>query len=303
MLGTELNMSTAHHPQSDGQTERMNRQLEQILRHYLNGRHSNWEDLLPAAEFVMNSYSSDTTGYSPFYLDTGQVPVTPLALAVGSVLPEDGLPPTTAGVLAEWKQAREDAQVAMRLAQDRYAAQADLSRIDMTLVVGQRVWLSSEHVNLAGNPSQKFRQRYLGPFRVKRLVSKVACELELPRTMNRIHPVFHVSLLKPAVEDDIHPIPAQPDPILNDEGEEEYYVEEIVGHRVRKYGKGPPRLELCVRWRGYGPDDDQFLPLAEVEDTEAYDKYEQEMLRLLGPAGWPPALETRTPAHGRAVRR
>ncbi len=289
------------------QTERMNRQLEQILRHFLNGRHSNWEDLLPIAEFVMNAHTSATTGYTPFYLDTGMAPATPLALAVGSLIPTEGVPTTTVGVLQEWQHALVDAQVAMRLAQDRYAAQADLSRVDMELAVGQKVWLNSENVNLAGNPSKKFRQRWLGPFVVKRLVSKVACELELPRTMSRMHPVFHVSWLKPCIEDPIHPAPAQPDPILNDEGEEEFYVEEIVGHRVRKYGRGQPRLELCVRWKGYGPDADQFLPLAEVEETEAYDKYEQEMLRTLGPRGWPPPLVVSPPpqpaARGRRAGR
>ena len=67
-------------------------------------------------------------------------------------------------------------------------------------------------------------------------------------------------------------------------------MEEIIGHRVRKYGRGQPRLELCVRWRGYGAEDDQYLPLAEVEETEAYDKYEKEMVRLHGPASWPPPL-------------
>ena len=194
-------------------------------------------------------------------------------------------------MLAEWRQALEDAQVAMRLAQDRYAAQADLSKVDVLLTVGQKVMLSSENVTLAGNPTRKFQQRWLGPFTIKRVISRVAYELELPRTLSRLHPVFHVSLLKPYVEDPIHPAPEAPDPILNDEGEEEYFVEEIIGHRVRKYGRGGPRLELLVRWRGYGPDEDQYLPLSEVEETEAYDKYEAEMVRQKGPSGWPPPLQ------------
>ena len=59
--------------------------------------------------------------------------------------------------------------------------------------------------------------------------------------------------------------------------------------------KGQPRLELLVRWRGYGPEEDQYLPLAEVEETEAFDRYEQEMLRLKGPTGWSPALVVSVP--------
>ena len=294
ILGTELNVSTAYHPQTDGQTERMNRQLEQVLRHFLNGQHSNWEDLLPMAEFVMNSYSSATTGYPPFFLDTGMVPATPLSLAVDSLAPV-GVPPTTSGVVQEWKQALEDAQVAMRMAQDRYAAGADLSRVDMSLAVGQKAWLSSENVTLKGDQSGKFKARWLGPFKVKRVVNRVAYELELPKTMSRMHPVFHVSMLKPHVEDVINPSVPPPDPILNEDDEEEYYVEEIIGHRVRKYGRAPPRLELCVRWKGYGPEADQFLPLAEVDETEAFDKYEQEMIRQLGASAWRALLSPPVP--------
>jgi hypothetical protein len=105
-----------------------------------------------------------------------------------------------------------------------------------------------------------------------------------------LHPVMHVAVLKPYIEDPIHPAPAQaPDPVTNDDGQEEFFVQEILGHRVRKV-HGRARLELLVRWVGYGPEHDLWLPESEVEELEAYDVYTQEMLRTLGPSGWPPKL-------------
>ena len=118
----------------------------------------------------------------------------------------------------------------------------------------------------------------------------MAYELLLPRTL-RVHPVFHVSLLKAYREDPINPSPpSPPEPMVNQEGEDEYFVQELLKHRVRKIGRRL-RLELLVRWTGYGPDADEWLPLAEVEETEAYDRYEAEMRRAHG-ATWPaPLLE------------
>ena len=81
LLGTQLNISTAFHPQTDGQTERTNRQLEQVLRHYVNSQHNDWEPLLAVAEFAINAIVSSSTGYSPFFLDTGMHPRTPLSMA------------------------------------------------------------------------------------------------------------------------------------------------------------------------------------------------------------------------------
>ena len=76
-LGTQAAMSTAHHPQTDGQTERANRTLEDMLRAFVNYRQDNWDDCLPAAEFAYNNSVQASTGFSPYYLDCGQHPTTP----------------------------------------------------------------------------------------------------------------------------------------------------------------------------------------------------------------------------------
>src|SRR5262249_42398304 len=73
-LNIQSKMSSAFHPQTDGQTERMNRTLEQILRMYVEYNQKNWESLLPLAEFAINNHVSASTGYSPFYLNYGLHP-------------------------------------------------------------------------------------------------------------------------------------------------------------------------------------------------------------------------------------
>jgi len=130
-------------------------------------------------------------------------------------------------------------------------------------------------------------------------VSHVAYKLLLPRKMT-IHKVFHVSLLKPYTEDLIHPTPLPPEPVIVD-GHEEYCVEEILDHRwTTRHGQR--QRELLVRWRDYGPNEDSWEPLRELDHSEAYDRYEQEMLRRHGPTGWPPVHPERKVRIRRGIR-
>lgn len=79
-LGTKLSMSTAFHPQTDGQTERTNRTLEDMLRAYVNYKQDNWDECLASAEFAYNSHKNASTDLSPFELNYGQQPQVPSSL-------------------------------------------------------------------------------------------------------------------------------------------------------------------------------------------------------------------------------
>ena len=79
-LETKLSMSTAYHPQSDGQTERTNLILEEMLRNYVNYKQSNWDEYLISAEIAYNNSMQVSTGYSPFYLMSGQDINLPISL-------------------------------------------------------------------------------------------------------------------------------------------------------------------------------------------------------------------------------
>ncbi|KAL0364743.1 UNVERIFIED_CONTAM: Transposon Ty3-I Gag-Pol polyprotein [Sesamum angustifolium] len=82
MMGTELKFSTANHPQTDGQTERVNALVEDYLRHYVSASQRNWVDLLDVAQFSYNLHKSSATGMSPFELAYGQQPTTPHEISV-----------------------------------------------------------------------------------------------------------------------------------------------------------------------------------------------------------------------------
>ena len=74
LLGIKMNPSTAYYPQTDGQTECINQEVEQYLRLFVNYHQDNWAEWLPLAEFSYNDKIQSSTGYSPFYLNYGQHP-------------------------------------------------------------------------------------------------------------------------------------------------------------------------------------------------------------------------------------
>jgi hypothetical protein len=80
LLGTRLALSTSHHPETDGQTERANRTLEDMLRPFVSIHHNDWDEYLTAAEFAYNDSLQASTGHTPFFLNTGQHPLTPASL-------------------------------------------------------------------------------------------------------------------------------------------------------------------------------------------------------------------------------
>jgi hypothetical protein len=192
-LGTKLNLSTSHHPQTDGQTERTHRSIEQILRAYVHPNHDDWSNWLPFVEFAYNSSIHSSTHQSPFYANYGFNPTTPASL----------LNPDPASSSSDFLENIEQVQTCIKreleLAKAQQAAQADKHRRPLSFSVGDRVRLSTDYITLLNQPSAKLRHRFLGPFKVLEVVSPVSYRLELPASM-RVHPVFHVSRLLPWIE-------------------------------------------------------------------------------------------------------
>ena len=115
-LGIQPRFSTAFHPQTDGQTERTNRVLEEVLRHFIDGEHKNWEELLPLAAFAMNNAKSASTGETPFFLNHGKHPHTPVSLSLPSSIP------SLAAVFRDLDSAQERVKALLKAAQDRQKA-------------------------------------------------------------------------------------------------------------------------------------------------------------------------------------
>lgn len=144
------------------------------------------------------------------------------------------------------------AKSSIALAQERAATQADKHRREADFQVGDRVMLSSAHVNLKG-ASRKLKPRWLGPFTISKVVNAASVKLDLPADI-RLHPVVHVSQIKPYVEDPRWEQRNQPPPaIVDDTGKVTYDVEQIIAHQVlRSGGKSrKPGYKYLVKWEGY----------------------------------------------------
>jgi hypothetical protein len=258
LLDTRLATSTAFHPQTDGQTERMNRTIEQMLRFIVDYRQTNWDTLLPIVEFAMNNHRSATTTYSPFFLNYGQHPRTPSNAALSSLVP------AVQHSLEELRATISLVKDLIRSAQDRQASLANEHRTEISFNVGDRVLLSSANITVdaqVNRPSRKLAPRFHGPFVILERIGPVAYKLDLPGTMH-IHPVFHVSRLRPYVDprsfDPSREVPVRPPPeiIAN---VPEYEVERILDKRRHRR-----RVEYLVKWVGYPNSESTWEPLAHL---------------------------------------
>ena len=241
LLKIRQNMSTAFHPQTDGQTERINALLEQYLRGYCNYQQDNWLDFLSLAEFSHNNKISSTTGMTPFFANYGFHPRWELMPAPDAPKPNNKAVESFVDKLRDLEQ---HIMAEIKWANAAYSEQADKHRsAPPNLKIGDEVWLLSRNIRTQ-RPSRKLDFKRLGRFKILERIGTHAYKLDLPPTM-KVHPVFHVSLLEPVATD---PLPGQvvppPPPVIVD-NEIEYEVEDILDSR-RHYRK----LQYLVQWVG-----------------------------------------------------
>jgi len=254
-LGTKLLMSTAFHPQTDGQTERANRTLEEGLRAYVSRMQTDWDQHLLPLEIAYNNSVQASTGFTPFFLNSGQHFHLPIQQAL---LPANvSANQSSADRLQQLSRSLQVAQSNLADAQQRQSAYADQSRRAVEFSLGDQVLLSTEHLTLKiHTQTPKLMPKFIGPFAIVRKISPVAYELKLPPTL-RVHPVFHVSKLK-QYQDGSSEFPlraaaqglSRPPPEIRSDGEEAWEVESVVAERVRRFGRGR-RVEYLVKWKGY----------------------------------------------------
>ena len=277
LLQVKLSLSTAFHPESDGQTERVNQTLEQYLRAYCSYQQDDWVSLLPLAEYAYNTSTSESTKVSPFEINHGFNPRTNWS---GIVPDSQSVHPSGELLVKDWEGTWQDVKETLQRAQQRQRKWHDQKRLPspdyITLEDVQkgiakkadRVMLNRKNIRTK-RPMEKLDQQMFGPFVVKRKVGTRAYEIELPSRWS-IHPVFNVGLLEPYREDPSglrnKEVPL-PDVVDN---EPSYVIVGILDSRW--YGgvkqKFPQRfVQYLVAWEGYGPEENSWEPFEMLEGT------------------------------------
>ena len=217
--------------------------LENFLRPYVERHPHTWSDQLSLAEFAANNAESSSTGFTPFHLNSGQDPLIPSTL-IGTQIPVTNQAVTD--TMDRMREALGEAKTNLTAANERTKRQVDRSRRSETFEVGDEVVLTTKHLRTyAPHLPMKLKRRWVGPFKVIRVISPVAYEVDLPPQW-RVHPSFHVGKLKRYHRSDEFLREVEPPPPVLVEGEPEYEVESIARHR----GKGARRRYLVV-WKGY----------------------------------------------------
>jgi len=225
-------MSTAFHPQTDGQTERMNSVLEDTLRHFSSANQKNWASLLPNAQFAINNSYNRSIRDFPFRLLYGRYPRVALQ-------PSDDVIATAHQPALSWVEhmnnAYDTAKAALKSAKDRQKTYADLHRRPVKYTHGQEVLLNSKNIKYWPGMTRKLMPRFVGPYEISHTIQKrgetIAVTLSLPEGW-KIHPTFHVSLVKEYLSDGTGFIRPNPE-LLRTCGEPIYEISNVVDHKIQ----------------------------------------------------------------------
>nr|KYP37409.1 Retrotransposable element Tf2 [Cajanus cajan] len=198
--GTKLKYSSSYHPQPDGQTEVLNRTLECFLRCFVSDTPRLWFWFLHIAEFWYNTSKHSSLTTSPFHVLYGRPPPTTIDLF------PDFAPKVSSvsTILQEHKAILSVVKYHLHRARQRMKIEADKHRIDAHFAVGDWVWVRLQpyrQTTVHRRSSQKLSKRFYGLFKIRQRIGMVVYALELPES-SRIHPVFHVSKLRPFVGED-----------------------------------------------------------------------------------------------------
>ena len=166
MLEIQTKLSTAFHPQTDGQMERMNQELEQYLRFFVEHRQKDWLEWLAAAEFAVNNKVHTATKVLPFMANYGR------ELRMGGDIRRKGKVESATEFVQRMKKVQEEAEAALRKTQKEMKRYADRGRKETEeWKKGDRVLLSTKDLVFKERPTKKLTERYVRPYVIEEVVS------------------------------------------------------------------------------------------------------------------------------------
>ncbi|KAL0561248.1 hypothetical protein IC582_001670 [Cucumis melo] len=249
-LGTRLDFSTAFHPQTDGQTDRLNQILEDMLRACVLEFSRSWDSHLHLMEFAYNNSYQATIGMAPFealYRKCCRSPVCWGEVGEQRMLGPELVQTTNAAI--------QKIRARMLIAQSRQKSYADVRRKNLEFEVGDMVFLKVAPMKgvLRFVKKRKLSLLFVGPFEILERIGPVAYRLALPPSFSAVHDVFHVSMLMRYVADQTHVVDFEPLQISENLSYEEKPVE-VLAREVKKLRSREISL-VKVLWQNHGVDE------------------------------------------------
>ena len=274
IMGIKHSMSTAGRAQTDGQTERQNRTMEDSLRCVVSYLGNDWASHLGTVEYAHMNLVQASTGFTPFEVDTGRSERRPM-------LNFHDFHHQAARNFAEHRQNIIDmATKNLQRAQEKMKAYYDKRRVDTTFNVKDYVYLATRRIPIKhaqaydfdGKPTRpKLTPRFIGPFEIIEVINKNAMRLKLPQSMGRMHNVFNVDRLKLAKESPskfaTRPIPKATPVIIDDDGQRLFIVQALL--KKRQFNR---KVEYLVHWHGENEDEATWELASKIKHVAHFDR-------------------------------
>jgi hypothetical protein len=244
LQGTRFNLSSSYHPQTDGQTEVVNRTLEMYLHCFTGDKPKDWVKWLSWAEYTYNTSYHSSTGKTPFEVVYGRLPPTLL-----SYIPRTAKVEAVEHALLQRDQLLKEVRFKLQLAQNRMKQIYDRGHQERSFQPGDFVYVRLQPYrqhSLERRSNMKLAAKFYGPYRVLERIGEVAYRVELPAG-SKVHPIFHVSLLKQKMGSDVPTSTVMPE---YDDGDQQLQPQAILDYRGNINNR-----EVLIHWQGFSPTD------------------------------------------------
>lgn len=270
LLGSDLRMSTAFHPQTDGQTERANKSIGQILRALIQGNQTSWAKHLVATEFAINSATSASSNFSPFELSGGRRP-----RPIPALTKTFSASPAASELVDDIRTshlAAHDALLDARTKQSMYTNKH--RRATPEYKVGEKVYVSSADFNFPPNLARKLIPKYMGPYAIVEAYPHDVYKLDLPPHFKHFRK-FGGAKLREFRQNDDSRFPRRdykevaPDP--QEERDGDYEIESILKHRW----DSKKQRWFLIKFKNYPTSDAEWIPEADMSADDFVRAYEK----------------------------